>query len=215
MTLKERILSPIVDPNIAFMMLMIGAFAIYFEFNHPGTVIPGTVGVILILLAAFALNILPTRFAAVGLILAAFVMFVLEAKYATHGIIGLGGVVLLTLGGLLLVDSPMPEMRVHLSTALAVSIPMGIITVFLMNIALKARANKVVTGAQGLVGETAVAQTALVPLGKVIVHGELWDAIASSEVAVGQNVVVRQVDGLHLLVDPAPSIQQTPATVAM
>src|SRR5207247_8806440 len=73
MTLKERILSPIVDPNIAFMMLMIGAFAIYFEFNHPGTVIPGTVGVILILLAAFALNILPTRFAAVGLILAAFV----------------------------------------------------------------------------------------------------------------------------------------------
>src|SRR5678810_675903 len=108
----------------------------------------------------------------------------------------IGGIVLLTLGGLLLVDSPIPEMRVHLLTALAISIPLGLITAFLMTIALKARRNKIVTGEQGLVGETGVVQAPLAPQGKVFVHGELWDAISSSPLAVGQLVVVRRVDGL-------------------
>jgi membrane-bound serine protease (ClpP class) len=216
MTLRQRILSPIVNPNVAFLLLIIGAFAIYFEFNHPGAVIPGTAGVILILLAAFALNILPTRFTALGLILASFALFALEAKYATHGILGIGGIITMTMGALLLVDSPMPEMRVHLFTALAVSIPFGIITIFLMNIALKARANKVVTGEQGLIGEIGVVHTALALSGKVFVHGELWDAISSTEIAVGQRVVVRSVDGLQLRVDPVPATQQqAPASVAL
>jgi membrane-bound serine protease (ClpP class) len=109
---------------------------------------------------------------------------------------------LLTLGGLLLVDSPIPEMRVHLLTALSVSIPLGVITAFLMSIALRARRNKVVTGSQGLLGETAVAQTALSPQGKVFVHGELWDAVASVQVPIGQLVVVRGIDGLTLRVVP-------------
>jgi membrane-bound serine protease (ClpP class) len=189
------------DPNIAFLLLAIGALSLYIEFNHPGAVIPGTVGVVFILLAAFALNFLPTRFAALGLILGAFALFAAEAKFVTHGVLTIGGIVLLTLGGLLLVDSPIPEMRVHLLTALAVSIPLGLITAFLMTIAMKARRNKVVTGAQGLLGETGVAQTALSPQGKVFVHGELWDAIASSALPAGQLVVVRRVDGLTLSVD--------------
>src|SRR6478672_10793427 len=138
MTLKQRILAFIMDPNIAFILLAIGGLALYAEFNHPGAVVPGTVGVVFILLAIFALNLLPTRFAAVVMILGSFAMFILEAKFATHGSVGMGGIALLTLGGLLLVDSPIPEMRVHLATALAVSIPLGIITAFLMSIALKA-----------------------------------------------------------------------------
>ncbi len=202
MTLKEHILDALMDPNFAFLLLAIGALALYIEFNHPGAVIPGTVGVVFILLAAFALNLLPTRFAALGLILGAFALFAAEAKFASHGVLTIGGIVLLTLGGLLLVDSPIPEMRVHLVTALAVSIPLGLITAFLMTIALKARRNKVVTGAQGLVGETGVAQTALSPQGKVFVHGELWDAVASSPLPVGQLVVVRKVDGLTVEVAP-------------
>ena len=202
MTLKERILDALMDPNFAFLLLAIGALALYIEFNHPGAVIPGTVGVVFILIAAFALNLLPTRFAALGLILGAFALFAAEAKFASHGVLTVGGIVLLTLGGLLLIDSPIPEMRVHLATALAVSIPLGIITAFLMSIALKARRNKVVTGEQGLVGETGVAQTALSPRGKVFVHGELWDAIASSPLSIGQLVVVRSVDGLILEVEP-------------
>jgi membrane-bound serine protease (ClpP class) len=210
MTLKERILDALMEPDLAFLLLAIGALALYIEFNHPGAVIPGTVGVVFILVAAFALNLLPTRFAALGLILGAFALFAAEAKFVSHGVLTAGGIVLLTLGGLLLVDAPIPEMRVHLATALAVSVPLGIITAFLMSIALKARRNKVVTGEQGLVGETGVAQTALSPQGKVFVHGELWDAIAPSAVPIGQLVVVRRIDGLTLQVEPLAVLSSTP-----
>ncbi|MFZ0294927.1 MAG: nodulation protein NfeD [Candidatus Sulfotelmatobacter sp.] len=213
MTLKERILDYLMDPNVSFILLAIGALALYAEFNHPGAVIPGTVGVVFILLAAFALNLLPTRFAALVLILGAFAFFAAEAKFASHGVLTVGGIALLTLGGLLLVDAPIPQMRVHLLTALAVSIPLGLITAFLMTIALKARRNKAVSGVQGLIGETGVAQTELSPRGKVFVHGELWDAISSCDVAVGQSIVVRQVDGLVLQVQPLSVSQRTPAAV--
>ena len=202
MTVKEQILNYLMDPNIAFILLAIGALALYAEFNHPGAVVPGTVGVVFILVAAFALNLLPTRFAAIVLILGAFALFAAEAKFATHGVLTIGGIVLLTLGGLLLVDAPIPQMRVHLWTALAVSIPLGAITAFLMSIALKARRNKLVSGSQGLIGEIAVAQTPLSPRGKVFVHGEIWDAVASAEIAAGQTVVVTKIDGLILQVEP-------------
>jgi membrane-bound serine protease (ClpP class) len=209
MTLKQRILAYLMDPNVAFILLAVGALALYAEFNHPGAVVPGTVGVVFILIAIFALNLLPTRFAAVVLIFASFVLFALEAKFAAHGVLAIGGIVTLTLGGLLLVDAPIPEMRVHLLTALAVSVPLGLITVFLMSIALKARANKVVTGVQGLIGEIGLAHSALSPQGKVFIHGELWDAISSANLPPGQPVVVRHVKGLQLSVDPAPSASNT------
>jgi membrane-bound serine protease (ClpP class) len=215
MTLKQRILAFMMDPNIAFIFLAIGALALYAEFNHPGAVVPGTVGIVFILLAIFALNLLPTRFAAVVLILASFALFALEAKFSAHGVLAIGGMTTMMLGGLLLVDSPIPEMRVHLLTALAVSIPLGGITVFLMSIALKARANKVVTGAQGMVGEIGIAQTALCPRGKVFVHGEIWDATSSTSVLVGQNVVVLGMDGLELRVEPSGVVQRTPAVSAV
>ncbi len=202
MTLKERILTYLMDPNVAFILLAIGALALYVEFNHPGAVIPGTVGVVFLLLAAFALNLLPIRFAALILILSAFVLFALEAKFATHGVLTIGGIALLVIGALMLVDAPIPEMRVHLLTALAVSVPLGIITAFLMGIAVRARRNKIVTGEQGLVGEIGVTQTALAPNGKVFIHGEVWDAVSSATIPAGERVVVRQVDGLTLRVEP-------------
>ncbi len=208
-TLKERILAYIMDPNVAFILLAIGALALYAEFNHPGAVVPGTVGVVFILLAIFALNLLPTRFAAVVLILASFVLFALEAKFATHGVLAVGGITTLVIGALLLVDAPIPEMRVKLATALGVSVPLGAITVFLMTIALRARRNKIVTGMEGLVGEVAIAQTALAPAGKVFVHGEIWDAVASANVPAGEKVVVQKVDGLQLRVEPSETPQTT------
>ena len=213
MTLKQRILGWLMDPNISFLLLALGAFAIYAEMNHPGAVVPGVVGVILILLAVFALNLLPTRFAAVTLIIAAFALFALEAKFATHGVLGIGGIVAMTLGGLLLVDAPIPQMQVHLLTALGVSVPMGVITVFLMNLAIRARRNKVATGSQGLVGETGVAQTDLAPLGTVFVHGELWSARSRQNVANGEQVRVAAVNGLQLEVEPLvkPGVQAEPA----
>jgi membrane-bound serine protease (ClpP class) len=202
MTLKQRILSYIMDPNITLIILMIGALCLYIEFNHPGAVVPGTIGVIFIVLAAFAMHLLPIRFAALAMILVAFTLFAAEAKFASHGVLTAGGIVLLTLGGLLLVDGPIPEMRVRLVTALAVSVPLGLITVFLMSIAVRARRNKVVTGAEGLIGAIGIAQTTLAPAGKVTVHGEFWDAVSTVPVPAGGQIVVRQVDGLTLRVDP-------------
>jgi membrane-bound serine protease (ClpP class) len=216
MTLKQKILDALMDPNIAFILLAIGLLSLYVEFNHPGAVVPGTVGVVFILVAAFALNLLPVRFAALALIVGSFALFALEAKFATHGVLTTGGIVLLTLGGLLLVDAPIPEMRVRFLTALAVSAPLGLITAFLMTIALKARRNKVVTGAQGLIGEVGVAQSDLTPLGKIFVHGEIWNAVSATPVTAGSKVVVRKVKDLQLEVAPltAPEANPIPTHVS-
>ena len=201
MTVKQRILDFLLDPNIAFLVLAVGALALYAEFNHPGAILPGVVGVVFILLALFALNLLPTRYASFTLIMAAFVMFALEAKFATHGVLGIAGIALMTIGGLLLVDGPIPELRVKLWTALSVSIPLGAITVFLMSIALKARRNKVVTGKQGMIGSVGEARTDIDPEGKVFVQGELWNAHAPSRVQRGEQVVVKKIEGLELEVE--------------
>jgi len=163
MTLKQRILGYLMDPNVAFIVLAIGLLALYVEFNHPGAVAPGVVGLIFVILAVFAFNLLPTRYAGLALILAAFVLFALEAKFAAHGVLAVGGAASMIMGALLLVDAPIPEMQVHLVTALAVTLPVAAITVFLLSIALRARRNKVVTGAQGMVGAIAVATTPLAP----------------------------------------------------
>ena len=211
MTLKQRILDRLMDPNVAFILLAVGLLSLYVEFNHPGAVLPGTVGVIFILLAAFALNLLPVRFAALALIATSFILFALEAKFASHGVLTTGGIVLLTLGGLLLVDAPIPEMQVHLLTALAVSIPLGVITAFLMSIALRARRNKVVTGPEGLIGEVGVARTPIAPRGTVFVHGEIWNATSPKPIEAGSRVVVRRVVGLELEVMPLTSADEITA----
>jgi membrane-bound serine protease (ClpP class) len=215
MTLKQRILGYLMDPNVAFIVLAIGLLALYVEFNHPGAVAPGVVGLIFVILAVFAFNLLPTRYAGLALILAAFVLFALEAKFAAHGVLAVGGAASMIMGALLLVDAPIPEMQVHLVTALAVTLPVAAITVFLLSIALRARRNKVVTGAQGMVGAIAVATTPLAPEGKVFVHGELWNAIASAEVAAGEQVRIREVDGLVLRVDPAGSAVHSSSAIAL
>jgi membrane-bound serine protease (ClpP class) len=203
MTLKERLLSLLMDPNIAFLLFALGALAIFAEFNHPGAVVPGVVGVVSILLALFALNLLPTRYAALALLIGAFALFALEAKYATHGILGIGGIICMIFGAIFLVDGPIPEMRVHLITALVVSLPIGAIAIFLTTLVLRARKNPVTTGREGMIGEIGVARTQLQPSGKVFVHGELWNAVARTAVPEGARVRVSGVDGLQLIVEPA------------
>jgi membrane-bound serine protease (ClpP class) len=202
-SLRERLLSWIMDPNVAFILFALGGLSLWAEFSHPGAVVPGVVGLIAILLAVFALNLLPTRFAALALLIAGFALFALEAKFATHGILGIGGIVCLVIGGLFLVDGPIPEMRVHLVTALAVGIPVGTIAIFLATLVLRARKVHVTTGSEGMVGEIGVARTELEPEGKVFVHGELWNATARTAIAAGARVRVARVDGLRVVVEPA------------
>jgi membrane-bound serine protease (ClpP class) len=201
-TLKQEILSFMMNPSISFMIFAVGMLCIFFEFNHPGAILPGVVGFIAVSISLYTLQLLPLRSMAVVMIIASFAMFILEAKLQTHGIVGAGGIVLMVLGALLLVDGPIPQMRVQLWAALAVAIPIGTITVFLMTIALKARRNKVVTGVQGMIGEVAIVCAPLTPAGKVFVQGELWDAVSPANVDAGRRVIVRRVENLVLYVEP-------------
>lgn len=201
LTLRQKLLGWIMDPNIAFLLLSLGALALYAEFNHPGAILPGVVGLIAILLAVFALNLLPTRYAALALILVAFGLFAAEAKFTSYGILGTGGVICMILGALMLVDGPIPELRVKLLTAIAVTLPIALIAIFLMTLVLRARKGQVATGSEGMVGEIGIARTALAPEGKVFVHGELWNARAHSDVPEGSRVRVRAVDGLRVVVE--------------
>jgi len=203
MTLSQRLMSSLMDPNIAFLLLALGGLAIFAEFNHPGAVVPGVVGVIAIVLALFALNFLPTRFASLALLIVAFALFALEAKFATHGVLGIGGIVCMVIGALFLVDGPIPQMRVNIVTAIAVSVPIGAIAIFLMTLVLRARHGRVATGSEGMIGEIGIARTPLGPDGKVFVHGELWNAVSATAIAEGARVRVAKVNGLHITVEPA------------
>src|SRR5437868_6138868 len=202
MSLKQRVLSALLDPNLAYILFAVGMMALYAEFNHPGAVVPGVIGGICILLALFAMHWLPIRFSAAALILLAFVFFALEAKFQSHGALGIGGIVCMIIGAMLLVDGPIPEMRIGWKTAVGVALPFGAITVFLTTIAMRARAAKVVTGEQGMIGMIGIAKSPLTPQGKVFVNGELWNAVALAPVKTGQPVRVRSVHGLTVEVEP-------------
>jgi membrane-bound serine protease (ClpP class) len=200
-TMRESLMSAISDPNIAFVMLILGALGLYLEFTHPGLILPGVAGGILVLLGLAALSVVPINWGGVALLILAVTLFVLEAKFASHGILGAGGAVAMILGALLLVEGP-PEMRIRLGTAIGVTLPFALITVFLLSLVLKARANKVVTGDAGMIGEVGVARTALAPRGTIFVHGELWDAVSSITLEAGSRVRVVAVEGLTLKVEP-------------
>ncbi|MFZ0630068.1 MAG: NfeD family protein, partial [Acidobacteriaceae bacterium] len=203
-TIREEIMDRLMDPNLAVLILLSGALLIYLEFNTPGTIIPGALGTLLVLLALFSLNLLPVRYTSLALIAGALVLMFLEAKFPSHGVLALTGTAALILGTLTLVAGPIPEMRVQLATAIATGVAFGGITTFLIRIAWRARRNKVLTGPEALVGAVGVAQEELKPQGQILVHGELWEAVAELPVSRGENVRVRGVEGLKLLVEKVP-----------
>jgi len=201
LTLRERIISAIADPNVGFILLIVGALGLYVEFNSPGLILPGVAGGILLLMGVSSLAVLPLSWVGVSLLLLGATLFVLEAHFASHGVLGSGGTVALVLGALMLIDGP-PEMRIHLVTALSVSIPFALITMFLLSLAIRARRNKSLMGGEGLLNEIGEARTALAPAGKVFVHGEYWDAVSATPVEPGGEVRVVAIDGMKLKVEP-------------
>jgi membrane-bound serine protease (ClpP class) len=203
-TLREKILDRLTDPNLAVLVLVIGALLVYVEFNTPGTIVPGTLGTILVLLAIFALNLLPVRYTSVMLLVAAFVLLILEAKFATHGVLAAAGILALVIGALTLVDAPIPELRVHLATALSTGLAFGLITVFLLRLAIKARRGKSRMGGDAMIGQIAVVTQPLAPSGQVMVNGELWQAESAVPAALGEQVRVRGLRDLTLLVERVP-----------
>jgi len=196
-SLRDELLGWLVDPNIALLFLVGGALLIYLEFNSPGTIVPGALGTLMVLLAVFALNLLPIRFTAVLLLVAALVLLLLEAKFGAHGVLAVAGIICLTFGTLTLVAAPVPEMRITPWVALAVSAGFGGITVFLVRLAVRARSRKALLGADAMVGCRAVAMEPLTPEGHVLVEGEIWRAVAPEPVAKGASLrVVSHEDNL-------------------
>jgi membrane-bound serine protease (ClpP class) len=205
-TLREELLGWLVNPNIALLFLVFGALLIYLEFNTPGTIVPGALGTLMVLLAIFALDLLPIRYTAVLLLIAALVLLMLEAKFGGHGALAIAGIVCLTFGTLTLVAAPIPEMGVSPWVAIAVSAAFGVITAFLVRIAVRARRRKALLGPDALVGSRATAMESLAPQGHVLVEGEIWRAIASQPAAAGAALLVTGHDRMLLRVEPAPAI---------
>jgi membrane-bound serine protease (ClpP class) len=201
-SLRQIFVSAIADPNIALIILVIGALCIYIEFTSPGMIAPGVIGAIMVLLGLSALSVLPIDWLGAGLLLLAFTLFALEAKFTSHGVLAVGGAVSMVLGALMLIDSPLPEMRIHWTTAIGLALPFSAITVFLLSLAVRARRNKVETGAEGMIGQLGSAVTELSPEGKVFVHGEYWDAVSSRPAPAGVRVKVTAIDKLKLRVEP-------------
>jgi membrane-bound serine protease (ClpP class) len=199
---RQSFLSRILDPNVAFILMILGILGLYVEFTHPGLILPGVAGGIALVLALFAFSLLPVNWAGAALIVLAIAFFVLEAKFATHGILAAGGVLSMVLGALMLINTRLPGGSIGLWTALSVALPFAAITVFLLRLVLLSRRMKVSTGAAGMVGEIGRVETALSPDGKVLVQGELWDATSSQPIPSGAAVRVKSVDGLKLEVEP-------------
>ena len=207
-SLRERLLSKLTNPDVAVLLLVLGGLLIYLEFNVPGTIVPGSLGTLFVLLSLFGLNLLPIRHTAIVLLLAAFVLIVLEAKFGGHGVLAAAGVAALIFGLATLVDGPIPELRVHTATALGAGLGFGAISFGLAWIALKARRGKVLTGPQAMIGGTAIVRTPLNPTGQVEIRGELWQASlrGDSSLAAGSTVSVRSVEGLVLIVESARDV---------
>jgi len=200
---RERLLTRLASPDFAVLLIVAGGLLIYLEFNVPGTIVPGALGTLLVLLGAFGLDLLPVRHTAVALLVAAFVLIVLEAKFTSHGVLAAVGIACLIFGLATLVDAPIAELRVHLSTAIAAGLGFGGISFFLAWIALRARRNKVLTGPAAMLRQIATVVTPLAPAGQVEVRGELWQARLTdpaATLAAGSHAKVDAIDGLTLLV---------------
>jgi membrane-bound serine protease (ClpP class) len=199
---RQRILSRVLDPNLALILALAGLLGLYVEVTHPGMVLPGVIGGISLILALFAFNMLPVNWAGAALILLAIVLFVLEATVTSHGILALGGIVAMIAGGLMLVEGPIPQLRIRFSTTLAVALPLSLITVVLVRLVYLSHRRKSVTGEQGMVGEEGTAKTDIHNDGKVLVHGEYWNASSDRPIPAGARVRVVRVQGLKIEVEP-------------
>jgi membrane-bound serine protease (ClpP class) len=197
MSKRQKFLLAIAEPNLAYILLIIGLLGLYFEFSHPGAIFPGVLGGISLLLAIFSFQILPVNYVGLLLILLAIGLFILEVKVVSHGLLSIGGVAAMVIGSIMLIDSPIPELKPSLEFIIPVAVGFSLIALFLVTLVFRAHRRKVVTGKEGLIGETGMAQTDLAPEGKVFVHGEIWDAEAPELVSKGSRVTVTGI-GEHL-----------------
>lgn len=201
MTSRQRILSRVLDPNLALILALCGILGLYIEMTHPGLIAPGVLGAISLILALFAFNMLPINWAGAALLVLAIILFALEATVTSHGILAIGGIIAMIAGGLMLVEGPIPQLRVRLVTALGLALPMALITTVLVRLVYLSHNRKSPVGEAAMIGEAGIAKTDIEKDGKVMVHGEYWNAYSERPIPAGARVRVIQVHGLTIEVE--------------
>jgi membrane-bound serine protease (ClpP class) len=202
-SLRTKILKTISNPNIAYILLMLGFAGLYFELSHPGAIFPGVIGGIALVLAFFALQTLPVNYAGILLIVLAIIFFIMEMKITSYGLLSVAGIISLLLGSLMMFKDTGPELKLSWQVLLPTLILISGFFVFVAGLVFRAQMSKPKTGLKGLVGEIGVVKKALAPEGKVFVHGELWNASSDKTLEEGTKVRVVNVVNLMLEVEPA------------
>jgi membrane-bound serine protease (ClpP class) len=197
---RYRLLDVLSNPNIAYILMMLGFYGLFFELSNPGVIFPGVFGAICLILAFFAMQTLPVNYAGVLLILLAIVLFIAEIKVTSYGILSLGGVVSLLLGSLMLIESPDPALRISWLVIIPVVATTAAFFLFAMSFALRAQMRQPATGREGLVGRRAKVVSPIKPAGKVFVHGEYWNAESEDELEPGDTAEIVSVSELTLQV---------------
>ncbi|MGB9595015.1 MAG: NfeD family protein [Candidatus Poribacteria bacterium] len=204
MNLRERLLDKISDPNIAYILLIIGFYGIFFELSNPGAVFPGILGGISIILAFFALQTLPVNYAGILLILLALILFILEVKVTSYGALSIGGIIAMILGSLMLIDSSEPYayiFKISYQLILPAVIVTAVFFIFGMVLVARTQKKKVITGREGLIGSIGICSTEINPEGKIFLHGELWNSISDEHIMPKEKVKVVDIDGFTLKVE--------------
>jgi len=202
MTLRERLLLLLTNPNIAYILLLLGIYGLFFELQNPGMIFPGVVGGICLILGFYSLQLLPVNYAGLALIFLSAIMFILEIYIASHGVLTIGGIVALVFGSLILFESDVPYLRVSWEVIMLVVIVIAAFVIFLLTLGVRAQFSKKVTGSEGIVGEVGIATTDITPQGgTVYVHGEYWSAISGGLIEEGKRVRVIEVKDMTLRVE--------------
>lgn len=199
---RERTLALISEPNIAYILMLLGIFGLFFELQNPGAIFPGVIGGISILLAFFALQVLPVNISGLALIILAIILFILEVKIPSGGALTIGGIVSMLIGSMMFIDSPLPFMRVSIGVIIPAVVFTALFFVFAVGMGIRAQRRKVSTGQGGIIGEVGIAREDIDPEGTVFVHGEYWKAYSDRKIPKGSKVVVLSVEGMVLKVKP-------------
>jgi membrane-bound serine protease (ClpP class) len=202
MSKRQKILDIISNPNVAYILMMMGMVGLYFELSNPGLILPGVIGGISIILALFAMQALPINYAGLMLMALGIIMFIAEINVMSYGLLSVGGAISIFLGSLMLMDTDDPGMQIsrmilYPTFFFSVAVAIGILFM-----AIRARSNKVITGIEGMIGKSGIVKTELNPTGSVFVHGETWMAECDGQISAGTPVTVKSIQGLKIIVEP-------------
>lgn len=200
MGFRDKLLGIIGNPNVAYILMILGFYGLYFELSNPGAIFPGVAGAICLILAFYALQTLPINYAGLMLIILAIALFIAEAFITSHGILGVGGTVAMLLGSVMLIDSPAPSLQISWAVIIPVVAMSALLFIITVTVAVRVHREKTDTGKEGLMGMQAEVKSELNPEGQVFVHGEYWNARSAEVVRPGEKVTIVGIEGLTLIV---------------